>query len=178
MEHIRAFPLPPVSLVLGGARSGKSSHAERLVTASLHGAPPQAAVYVATAQAGDVEMATRIVAHRTRRGSHWTTIEEPLRLGLGDLKALPHRELSAVLECAGHRRAEFQPPARGVAWGLGTLSEARWGGVSLTDVLKRAGVEQRHLVARPHREQPPVGADRHVVRVRSGRPPGRSGHRS
>lgn len=80
MEHIRAFPLPPVSLVLGGARSGKSSHAERLVTASLHGAPPQAAVYVATAQAGDVEMATRIVAHRTRRGSHWTTIEEPLRL--------------------------------------------------------------------------------------------------
>jgi adenosylcobinamide kinase/adenosylcobinamide-phosphate guanylyltransferase len=80
MEHIRAFPLPPVSLVLGGARSGKSTHAERMVTGSLHGGAPQAALYIATAQAGDVEMATRIMAHRTRRGANWTTIEEPLKL--------------------------------------------------------------------------------------------------
>ena len=80
MEHIRAFPLPPVSLVLGGARSGKSTYAERLVTRSLHGAAPQVAVYIATAQAGDVEMATRIMAHRARRGANWTTLEEPLKL--------------------------------------------------------------------------------------------------
>ena len=81
MEHHRISSLPPVSLVLGGARSGKSTHAEKLATGSLHGAPPQPAVYIATAQAGDVEMATRIMAHRTRRGAGWTTIEEPLRLG-------------------------------------------------------------------------------------------------
>jgi adenosylcobinamide kinase / adenosylcobinamide-phosphate guanylyltransferase len=80
MEHIAAFPLPPVTLVLGGARSGKSTHAEKLVTGSLHGAAPQPAVYVATAQAGDVEMATRIAVHRTRRGANWKTIEEPLKL--------------------------------------------------------------------------------------------------
>ena len=54
MEHIASFPLPPVTLVLGGARSGKSTHAEKLATGALFGGAPQPAVYIATAQAGDV----------------------------------------------------------------------------------------------------------------------------
>ncbi len=65
-----------LSLVLGGARSGKSRYAESLFAALP---PPWLApwIYVATAQAGDAEMAERIATHRARRGGSWRTIEAP-----------------------------------------------------------------------------------------------------
>ena len=60
-----------ITLITGGARSGKSRLAEEL--AIKHGDP---LLYIATAGQGDREMAERIARHQERRGSSWQTIEE------------------------------------------------------------------------------------------------------
>jgi DMSO/TMAO reductase YedYZ molybdopterin-dependent catalytic subunit len=67
-------------------------------------------------------------------------VDEPLELGLDELMELPRRELTVVLECAGHRRAEFEPETRGLAWKTGAIGEATWAGASLADVLGLAGL--------------------------------------
>ena len=64
------------TLVLGGARSGKSAYAEKLAESS-----GKTVIYIATAQARDDEMAARIDQHRQQRPATWTTVEEPLALG-------------------------------------------------------------------------------------------------
>lgn len=85
--------LPQLSLILGGASSGKSAFAENLVT-NQNGRY----VYLATAQAFDEEMTAKITRHKSDRGTGWTTIEAPLDIpaAINDI-----RETDIVLlDCA------------------------------------------------------------------------------
>ncbi|MEM7616622.1 MAG: bifunctional adenosylcobinamide kinase/adenosylcobinamide-phosphate guanylyltransferase [Pseudomonadota bacterium] len=67
--------IPPLTLILGGAKSGKTAHALALAEAA-----GQQRSYVATAEAFDAEMAAKIEAHKAERGAGWSTVEAPLDL--------------------------------------------------------------------------------------------------
>ncbi len=94
MPEVSPHPSFRRALVLGGARSGKSRHAEALTMA----AGPAPWVYIATAEAGDDEMRARIAHHRERRGAGWHTIEAPLDL-CGALSGAADAGSSVLVDC-------------------------------------------------------------------------------
>lgn len=81
------------TLILGGARSGKSRYAEQLALQSQ-----KTVVYIATAQAQDAEMQTRIAHHQASRSAEWLTIEEPLALAT-TLAAYAQPECILLVDC-------------------------------------------------------------------------------
>jgi len=81
------------TFVLGGARSGKSSYAEKLVEGS--GLQP---IYFATGRAFDTEMENRISIHRNSRGDEWQTVEEPLDL-VGALQKHAGHDRFVLVDC-------------------------------------------------------------------------------
>jgi len=84
--------LSHLTLVLGGARSGKSRHAEALVEAM-----PAPWTYIATAQAWDDEMVARIAEHRARRSADWITVDAPLELAEAIRRVPPGRPV--LVDC-------------------------------------------------------------------------------
>ena len=78
-----------LTLILGGARSGKSRHAQERAEHAAAGRP---VLFVATATAGDDEMTARIAQHQSDRPAHWRTVEEPL-----DVAGVLRRERDAAV---------------------------------------------------------------------------------
>jgi adenosylcobinamide kinase / adenosylcobinamide-phosphate guanylyltransferase len=143
-----------LSLILGGIRSGKSEFAERLAQAY------RPVVYLATAFAGDEEMARRIVAHRQRRPPEWHTVESPwdvadaierhgaggcllldsvtlwlsnLMLGMTGHLPLPDQAITARVDDAIARAAQVRARL------LVVSDEVGWGGIPADPLARRFG---------------------------------------
>jgi DMSO/TMAO reductase YedYZ molybdopterin-dependent catalytic subunit len=83
-------------------------------------------------------------------------VNRRLALSLDDLLALPRVELAAINQCSGNSRGYFQPRVPGGEWSHGAMGNARWTGVSLKDVLDRAGVKAGALQVRFNGMDEPV----------------------
>ena len=116
MSSPRAGQLPPLILVLGGARSGKSRFAEDLLTAHAG-----RRIYLATAESGDEEMRARIADHRQRRGEGWRTVEAPLDVA----SVIGHAGGDAILlDCLTLWLANLMAAGRDIGEATGALGEA------------------------------------------------------
>lgn len=138
----------PIVLVTGGARSGKSALAET-IAARLG----EARIYIATAEAGDGEMAQRIARHRDQRGPGWQTVEEPLDLS----SALARTEGQGVrlVDCLtlwlSNRMAQDGPTGPAVAALCAALRDARGPVVLVTNELG-LGIVPENALARRFRD--------------------------
>jgi adenosyl cobinamide kinase/adenosyl cobinamide phosphate guanylyltransferase len=117
IQGTAAIPdLPHVTLILGGARSGKSRHAEAIIQAL---APPW--TYIATGQAFDDEMRERIAEHRRRRGDGWRTIEAPTDLAAALAEA---GDAPVLIDCLTLWLTNLMLGNHGVAAAVSVFEEA------------------------------------------------------
>ncbi len=68
-------------------------------------------------------------------------VDTPLTLTLDDLRSMPQRTFQAFLECSGNGRGLFLPAVKGGQWRNDAVANAEWSGISLADVLGKAGVK-------------------------------------
>lgn len=125
-----------VTLVIGGARSGKSEVAEGLVEGA-----DRRILYVATARPHGREMAARIVRHKARRGDHWRTLESPEDLA-GTVQNVDDGTTAVMIEClyiwTSNRLLALGDPRADDWW-------------PRVDALEKALVEEARSVARAAR---------------------------
>lgn len=94
---------------------------------------------------GDIPTSIDAAAFRLNVRGH---VAKPLSLGLDELMAMPRIEYAAVNQCSGNSRGYFEPRVLGAQWGHGAMSNAKWTGVRLKDVLDRAGVRPGAVAVR------------------------------
>ncbi len=149
MQDFSGTSRPLATLVLGGARSGKSRLAERLCESQSG-----PCIYLATGAAHDEEMAARIAQHRARRGPRWHTVEAPLELAVA-LTAETAPDRAVLVDCltlwlSNLLFAERDPAAEGRA--LCTALSAVEGPVVLVSNEVGLGIVPDNALARRFRD--------------------------
>ena len=91
-------------------------------------------------------------------------VATPLSLTLDDLKKMPKVSVTVTLECAGNGRAFFDPPVAGIQWEKGAVGTAKFSGVRLADVLKKAGVKVTGKYVAMNGADKPVGKQPAFIR--------------
>jgi sulfite oxidase len=91
-------------------------------------------------------------------------VANPVALSMDDIRRMPAATLTATLECAGNGRAFFDPPVAGIQWGKGAVGTARWTGVRMADVLKRAGVRPTGTFVLMNGADRPLGSMQDFIR--------------
>jgi adenosylcobinamide kinase/adenosylcobinamide-phosphate guanylyltransferase len=141
--------LPPVTLVLGGVRSGKSHFAERMLPKTAR------PCYLATGEALDDEMRHRIYVHQNRRGEHWTLREEPLEIATA-LRELESEREPVLVDSLGmwlnnllYREKDVEQELIGL---LDVLSTVR-GPVILVSEEVGLGIVPENRLARDYRDR-------------------------
>jgi adenosylcobinamide kinase/adenosylcobinamide-phosphate guanylyltransferase len=141
-----------IHLVIGGARSGKSTYAERQARES-----GLAVTYIATSEVRDAEMAERIAHHRNRRPPEWRTVEEPLLLA-DTLRRVAAADTCVMVDCLtlwltnallGEREEEIEKLLAALPALPGTIllvsNEVGWGIVPENPLARRFRDEQGRL---------------------------------
>jgi adenosylcobinamide kinase/adenosylcobinamide-phosphate guanylyltransferase len=141
---------PGLTFVVGGARSGKSSHALRLAEAT--GRP---VAFIATGEARDDEMRERIAAHQRERPAAWRTVEEPLDLA-GALRGLAGEEF-AIVDClslwvSNLLESRDAVAVEGLAAEAAALAAAHAGGCAAVSNEVGMGIVPRDALARTYRD--------------------------
>lgn len=115
-------------LVLGGARSGKSTFAEKLAASSQ-----RPVAFIATATAGDPEMQERITRHQSARPQSWQTLEEPLDLAGAVQRASALADV-LLLDCMTLWTSNWLLHQTGVDWNAEVVKDALFGEHALEEV--------------------------------------------
>jgi adenosylcobinamide kinase/adenosylcobinamide-phosphate guanylyltransferase len=133
---------PDVTLIVGGARSGKSAHAERLASDSA-----RPVTYIATARVADDEFAARVALHRSRRPSHWLLVEAPLDLA-GAVAAADAPGQCVLIDCLTLWLANLLCPPDGDAAGGDAAGAVAPGAVVLGCDVPRTDAPRADYAAR------------------------------
>ncbi|NKJ43736.1 bifunctional adenosylcobinamide kinase/adenosylcobinamide-phosphate guanylyltransferase [Novosphingobium sp. SG720] len=140
----------PSLFVIGGARSGKSRHAQ--IRAEASGLAP---VYLATAQAFDAEMTARITQHQAERDGRWQTVEAPLDLAEAIAReAAPGRVL--LVDCLTLWLSNLMLSERDMAGALDALERAVAGAAGLVILVSNEvgqGIVPDNALARRFRDE-------------------------